>query len=219
MSDSILNSCDPITTLQEAQAPVVTMLLPVSGLRHNENGDLTADAVQIITTGIANLGIKIDSEEAQTALLKEAKQVLCNLNAQYEFLISTMFTAIKNSKTIPKSVLDSIKEKNIAMQDVISVSRQIVNGKYSDGTNFIEGFINNSSPSRSENAKTLEAFENRRKVLLSDFELISEGEYNDIQRSYEISVENNKSVSANLSLYSFLNVIAIGLLFYIVTAK
>jgi hypothetical protein len=127
--------------------------------------------------------------------------------------------SIKNSQTIPKTLLDSIKEKNAAMRDIISVSRQIVNGKYSDGTNFIEGFIGNSSSKRNEITQTLEAFEETRTILLSSFEKISEEDYNDIQRSYEISIENNKSMSANLSLYSFLNVIAIGLLFYIVTAK
>ena len=41
----------------------------------------------------------------------------------------------------------------------------------------------------------------------------------DEERSFEISEERMKSVSANLALYSFLNVIAVGLLFYIVSTN
>ena len=215
MSDSILSGCDPITTLEDAQAPVVTMLLPVKGLRHDENGDLTSDAIQIITSGITNLGLKLEMGDTQMAILKEARHVLCSLNAQYEFLLSTMFTAIKNSQTVPKAVLDSIKEKNAAMRDIISVSRQIINGNYSDGTKFIEGFINQESSSKNEIKKIMEGF-NRMEEDLNDER---REEYLETKRSYDISIENNKSVSANLSLYSFLNVIAVGLLFYIVTAK
>ena len=219
MSDSILNGCDPITTLQDAQAPVVTMLLPVKGLRHDENGDLTSDAVGIITTGITNLGLNLEAEDTQTAILKEAKQVLCNLNAQYEFLLKTMFDAIKNSQTIPKAVLDSIKEKNGAMRDIISVSRQIINGNYLDGTKFIEGFISHDLSLKNERNKTLEAFNNMDEELRGELREYNMNRYSQMKRTYDVTIENNKAASANLSLYSFLNVIAVGLLFYIVTAK
>jgi hypothetical protein len=130
-----------------------------------------------------------------------------------------MFLAIRNSETIPKSVLDSIKEKNAAMRDIISVSRQIIKGTYSNGTRFIEGYTNTPSTKETTIKKTLEAFNNIADHLVNDQHAITKEDYNDLQRSYEISVENNKSVSANLSLYSFLNVIAIGLLFYIVSAN
>jgi len=38
-------------------------------------------------------------------------------------------------------------------------------------------------------------------------------------RNYQVSQEKNKSMNAYLNIYGFLNVMAIGLLFYIISAK
>jgi len=218
MSDSILNNCDPITNLKDAQKPIITMLLPVKGLRHNSEGELTDDAVQIVIDGMKNLGVSIDSEDAQSAILMEMKHVICNLNAQYEFLLSTMFESIRKSEILSKSLLDSITEKNLAMRNVISVSRQILLKASKNEGKMVEGFTNNSV----ENAtlkNTLEAFQSMSNSLGSDMGAINSQQYSDIKRNYDVSVENNKSVSANLALYSFLNIVAVGLLFYIVSVK
>jgi hypothetical protein len=217
MSDSVLNSCEQITNLKDAQTPIVTMLLPVKGLRHDNEGELTADAVKIVMDGMKNIGISIDTDNAQSAILVETKKVLCNLNAQYEFLLNTVFTSLSNSEPVSKSLLESINEKNTAMRDVISVSRQILQ-KSNNGEKFIEGFTNNSNNS-STLKKTLEAFQAMSNKLGSDKIALKSEHYSDLKRNYEVSVENNKSVSANLTLYSFLNIVAVGLLFYIVSVK
>ena len=196
------------------------MLLPVKGLRHDGDGELTADAVKIVTDGMANLGISIDKEDSQTAILMEAKQVLCNLNTQYEFLLTTLFTSIRNSEPLSKSLLDSITEKNMAMRDIISVSRQILQGASKDGGKFIEGFVVNSeNPVNSANKKTLEGFQTMADNLGSDQAALNSQQYSEIKRNFDISVENNRGISTNLTLYSFLNIVAVGLLFYIVSAK
>ena len=62
MGDSILKSCDSITTMKEAERPVVSVLLPVKGLRHNDKGELTEDAMKIVFEGIKTLGIQINNE-------------------------------------------------------------------------------------------------------------------------------------------------------------
>ena len=218
MSDSILNSCDPVTSMKDAQKPIMTMLLPVKGLRHDNEGEITEDAVQIVIDGMKNLGISIDSDDAQTAILAETKHVLCNLNAQYEFLLATLFTSIRNSEILPKSLLNSITEKNVAMRDVLSVSRQILLKAPTSGKKMVEGFTNNSATGAGLK-RTLEGFQSMSENLASEMNSISTQKYSDVKRNYEASLENNKSVSANLALYSFLNIVAVGLLFYIVSAK
>jgi hypothetical protein len=215
MSDSI---CEPVTTLEEAQVPIVTMLLPVKGLRHTEDGELTPDAVKIITDGMKNLGLSIKDEGSLSIILNEIRQVLCKLNAQYNFLLMTLFGFIDSSETIPKSILDSIREKNLAMRDVLSLSRQILKGSKLNENGIIEGYTNVSNTLNLRNS-TLESFEDMTKKLMTDQAAIDKGDYADVKRSFDISVEKIKGVSSNLALYSFLNIVAIGLLFYIVSAK
>jgi hypothetical protein len=58
MSD-VLSGCDrdQVTTMAAAKKPVITPLLPIKGLRHDDNGDLTTDAMKTITDGLTSLGI------------------------------------------------------------------------------------------------------------------------------------------------------------------
>lgn len=228
MGDSILSGCDEIKSMKDAQKPVITPLLPVKGLRHNENGDLTADAVKTIMDGLASLGINVDTEDAQNAILMETRQALCNLNAQYQFLLSTLFMSIRKDETLSGKIIELIRDKNTAMRDVLSVSRQILEKAPAnkDGKKFIEGWTDVKPDNKSKN---IEAFSNLQNKLVDDATALNEKRYehfanavtrqNDEERSFEISEERMKSVSANLALYSFLNVIAVGLLFYIVSTN
>lgn len=234
MSDQILKGCDEVTTMKDAQKPIITPLLPVKGLRHDDKGDLTTDAMKTITDGLTSLGINVESEDAQNAILMETRQALCNLNAQYQFLLTSLFMSIRNSEPLSAKLIDLIKDKNLAMRDILSVSRQILEKvpANKDGKKLIEGWTD-SATNNNERKQTLEGFANLQNKLVADDNAMSEMRYNDLekpenfknavttltdeQRAFEISDEKIKSVSANLSLYSFLNVIAVGLLFYIVS--
>jgi len=227
MNDSILNNCDPVTNLKDAQRPVITVLLPIKGLRHDAEGEVTADGVNIVLDGIKHLGVNLKGSDLQTILVAETKKVVSMLNAQYEFLISELINSLNVSKPIPRSHLDLIKEKSTAIKDVLSISRQILSkqekgsetgSESGSGQVFIEGFMNNSG-NEEELKNTLEAFQKMTDSINTDSAAINEKRYDDIKRNYDISVEKNKGVSANLALYSFLNVVAVGLLFYIVSAK
>ena len=65
----------------------------------------------------------------------------------------------------------------------------------------------------------MKAFEGFIDQLKSDNSALDSSEYKDLKRNFDISVQKGKSVSANLALYSFLNIVAAGLLFYIVSVK
>ena len=97
MSDQLLKGCDEVKTMKDAQKSVVTPLLPVKGLRHDESGELTKDAMKTITDGLSSLGINVESDDAQRPILLETRQALCILNAQYQFLLGTLFVSIRNN--------------------------------------------------------------------------------------------------------------------------
>jgi len=204
-SYSILNGCDKINSIEEANRPVVSPLLPVKGLRHDDNGDLTEDAINIIKDGIKSLGIDIESDSAREAILTEVKHTLCIINNQYQFMLSKYSESMALGKPVDDKLVMQIKEKNQAMRDVISLSRHVLDMPLKKDNKMVEGFIGSTS--------TLD--DNMRKELsqlsgdLKNFKI----------RNYQVSQEKNKSVNAYLSLYGFLNVVAIGLLFYIVSVK
>ena len=233
MSD-VLSGCDrdQVTTMAAAKKPVITPLLPIKGLRHDENGDLTTDAMKTITDGLTSLGINVNDDDAQNAIMTEMKQTLCSLNGQYQFLLKELSTITTKGETVPKDLLNLVQEKNMAMRDIISVSRQIIadSSANSEGVKLMEGWMNTPS-NNNEKQAFIERFQTLREVLEKEAKILSKGKYTgsegftskqaltDGQRAFEISEEKMKSVSANLALYSFLNVIAVGLLFYIVSSK
>jgi len=191
--------------MNDANRPVISPLLPVKGLRHNDNGDLTDDAIAIIKDGIKSLGIDIASDSARGAILIEVRKVLCMINAQYEFMLSAYSEALGSGKTPDDDMINKIKEKNQAMKDVISLSRHILNMPAKNGDKMVEGFLGTDDILDTNMRKELDGLSED----LKTFKI----------RNYQVSQEKNKSMNAYLNIYGFLNVMAIGLLFYIISAK
>ena len=206
MSYSILNGCDPINSMDAAKQPVISPLLPVKGLRHDDNGDLTDDAIAIIKDGIKSLGIDITTDSARAAILMEVKKVLCTINAQYQFMLSEYSDLMGTGKSIEDDMVNQIKEKNQAMRDVISLSRHILDMPAAKSDDkMVEGFLGSDDVLDANMRKELDGLSED----LKTFKL----------RNYQVSQEKNNSMNAYLNVYGFLNVVAIGLLFYIATAK
>ena len=125
MSYSILNSCDQVKNMDEAKKPVISPLLPVKGLRYDDNGDLTDDAIMIIKDGIKSLGIDINDKLSRESLYSEIKRVLCTINGQYEFMLSEYANVIASGARPDDELVKQINEKTKAMKNVISFSRHI----------------------------------------------------------------------------------------------
>jgi cell fate (sporulation/competence/biofilm development) regulator YlbF (YheA/YmcA/DUF963 family) len=196
--------------MDDAKKPVISPLLPVKGLRYDDNGDLTDDAIMIIKDGIKSLGIDINDKLARESLYGEVKKVLCTINRQYEFLISEYANVIASGNKPDDELIKHINERSQSMKNVISFSRHIMDNATiakddNTGTAMIEGFI--------QQQDTLT--DNMRKEL----DKMSDDLKNFKMRNYEVSQEKNRSVNAYINLYGFLNVVAIGLLFYIVSSK
>uniref|UniRef100_A0A6C0JXP4 Uncharacterized protein n=1 Tax=viral metagenome TaxID=1070528 RepID=A0A6C0JXP4_9ZZZZ len=192
--------------MDDAKRPIVSPLLPVKGLRYDDNGDLTDDAIAIIKDGVKSLGIDINDKSARGAVYSEIKKVLCMLNAQYEFMLSAYSDSISSGKLADDDLVKQIKEKNQSMKNIISLSRHIMDTPtQSDDNSMVEGFLGEED--------TLN--DNMRKEI----DLMSEDLKTFKVRNYEVSQEKNRSMNAYINLYGFMNVVAIGLLFYIVSAK
>lgn len=189
--DTIFQSCDPVQTVDEATRPIITPLLPVSGLRRDASGNLTDDAYKIIMDGIQSLGIQKDSSASKAAILQEARFVLCRLYAQYEYLLRMLDVSIARSEEFRPDLTTAIQERLQKMQDILTIVRRVA----------MEG-----------GASTVEAF--------TDFQSVEErirrlNQTKLRERALEDSKERNTYAVRQLGLYSFLNILAVGLLFYV----
>lgn len=212
MAEPILQMCDPIQTQKEAEAKILSVLLPVPGLRRDISGNLTDDSIQTVMEGVKSLGVQVDSDATKTAVLQEAKTVLCKLNAQYIFLLSMLLTAIARSDqaAVTKELISSLREKNQSMQDVLSVSRYVLDIQTDKVT---EGFLG----TKVDHFKSYrEEFQNMTNVVSANTDALNTGNLTvGQQRTFEISEEKNMYAERLTNMYGLLNVVSIGLLFYI----
>ena len=212
MAEPILQMCDPIQTQKEAEAKILSVLLPVPGLRRDISGNLTDDSIQTVMEGVKSLGVQVDSDATKTAVLQEAKTVLCKLNAQYIFLLSMLLTAIARSDqaAVTKELISSLREKNQSMQDVLSVSRYVLDIQTDKVT---EGFLG----TKVDHFKSYrETFQNMTNVVNANTDALNTGNLTvGQQRTFEISEEKNMYAERLTNMYGLLNVVSIGLLFYI----
>jgi hypothetical protein len=196
--------------MDEAKRPVISALLPVKGLRHDDNGDLTDDAIMIIKDGIKSLGIDINDKSSRESLYSEIKKVLCNINGQYEFMLSEYANVIASGARPDDELVKQIHEKIQSMKNVISFSRHIMDNAMmakddTTGTKMVEGFFQEQGTLTDNMRKELDKMSDDLKTFK--------------MRNYEVSQEKNRSINTYINLYGFLNVVAIGLLFYIVSTK
>lgn len=196
--DTLLKSCDPVETIDDATMPILSPLLPIKGLRRDAQGRLTEDAYKTVMDGIQSLGIQVNDAASKTAILQEARFILCRLFAQYEFLLNAFTTAISRSEQVRPELMAGLQERIAQMMDVISIARRVIEEGGSATT--MEGFA--------------DAEEQIRKYQMR---LQSTNKQTLYERVLQDSKERNLFASRQLGLYSFLNVVAAGLLFYILT--
>lgn len=209
----MLTSCERVTTLEDAKQPILTPLLPVKGLRRDASGALTKDALMTIQESVRSLGVDPGTEQARDAILFEAKQTLCRLHNQYSFLVKELVDGLSRGEAVSVSMVDAAREKNQAVQDILSLSRFLLETAPKDQpSGMVEAFVNPDT----RRAKTLEGFQTMMKDLQADMGALQTNRIFDLQkRQLEDSEEKNTYAARMLSLYGFLNVVAIGLLLYI----
>jgi len=202
-------SCQEVTTISDAIAKIPSSVLPINGLRRDLDGTLTKDAMSMIIDGIKSRGINLTDRATNEGLRKDLAVFLCSLNNQYKFLIKDLIERVQGNDRIEIEFIDTIKDKNITMQDVINTSGNLagVNTRMSD-SDFIEGWQNTGTSTNSLN-QTIEG-------LQSDMEILDSKSYLKLKKHIiEVTEEKNKVASNYLGLYGFLNLVAVGLLIYV----
>lgn len=207
-------NCMQITSLEEAMKKLPSSVVPIEGLRRDNEGNLTADALRTITDGLKSRGIDPTDPTVQEKLQQDLVSFLCSLNNQYNVLMKELLRKVSTKEKPSKEFIEIIKDKNITMQDVINVSRHL--GGVQSSTqwmSFIEGWQNTESVINKKGDKDALLT-----LLKEEFQTLSGSstEYMNIQkRMVEVTEEKNKIAYNYLGLYGFLNIVAIGLLIFI----
>ena len=203
--------CPDITTLERAEAKLSSSVLPIGGLRRGDDGILTEDARNMVMDGLKSRGIDLSNTEQKTKIISELGILLCSVNKQYEFLLKELHTKINSTEDISDKFIHTIRDKNIFMLDIITISRHIKQKPVYDGTvPFIEGW---------QNGSTTESFADNNALsqqLAKDRTMLDSHSYEELRKhSVQITMEKNKVASNYLGIYGFLNLIAVGLILYV----
>ena len=133
--------CPSVTTLEQAQAELPSSVLPIKGLRRDNDGNLTPDALQTIADGLKSRAIDPTDPAGKKRILKELVTLLCSVKKQYDFLLGELGRQIDAGQAIQKEFVEVIKQKNLFLQDILNVARHIDGLKVADETSsFIEGW-------------------------------------------------------------------------------
>jgi hypothetical protein len=207
-------NCIQVSTVKDALKKLPSSVVPIEGLRRDNDGNLTDDALRTITDGLKSRGIDPTDPTVRDKIQADLSSFLCSLNNQYNVLLKELSRMITIKEYPSKEFIEILKDKNISMQDVINVSRHL-NGIQDSNSlfTFIEGWQNTDSVS-DKNAHT-DGFTLK---LKEEFQLLngSGTDYMNIQKRIVSVTEEKNNIAYNyLGLYGFLNIIAIGLLVFI----
>ena len=211
-------SCQEVTTLAEATNKIPSSVLPINGLRRDSDGNLTKDAMYMIIDGLKSRGINPSDRDTNENLRKDLTTLLCSLNNQYQFLIKDLVSRVQQNEIITKEYINTIKDKNITMQDVLNTSGYLlgVNTRRPD-SDFIEGWQNTTSINSNSNITTLNP---TIEGLQADIDILDSKSYLELKKHMVTVTEEKNMVARNyLGLYGFLNIVAVGLLIYVAAAS
>lgn len=203
-------SCPDITTLEQAEAELPSSVLPISGLRRNDDGTLTDDAKNTIMDGLKSRSVDATDAETKKKLLSDLSSLFCSTNKQYQFLLKVMAKR-EISGDLEDEFVDVILGKNLFMLDILTISRHITALTTYDGSvPFIEGWQNMATSTNTTTAAQLSLLAKERDMLQSA---------NLRKHMVEITGEKNKIASNYLAIYGFLNLVAMGLILYVAGAS
>jgi len=204
--------CPDITTLKQAEAKLPSSVLPISGLRRDSNGVLTDDAKDTILDGLKSRSIDITDPSTKQKVVGELFSLMCSVNKQYQFLLKELYRRVSASEDISDEFTGTIKDKNLFMLDILTISRHIQTSKTYDGAvPFIEGWQNNQQPIiYTPNMNALS------QTLQKDRQMLDSHSYEELRKHMvDITMEKNNVASNNLGFYGFLNLIAVGMIIYV----
>jgi hypothetical protein len=204
--------CPDIITLEQDEAKPPSSVLPISGLRRGNDGTLTDDAKETILDGLKSRAIDVSDTSTKQKVVTELFTLLCSVNKQYQFLLNELYRRVSASEKITDEFTGIIREKNLFMLDILTISRHIQISKAYDGAvPFIEGWQNKQQPLTYTPDMNMMS-----QKLERDREMLDSHSYEELRKHMvNITMEKNNVASNNLGLYGFLNLIAVGMIIYV----
>jgi len=204
--------CPDITTLEQAEAKLPSSVLPISGLRRGNDGILTDDAKETILDGLKSRTIDITEPSTRQKVLGELLTLLCSVNKQYQFLLRELYRRISASEGISDEFTGIIREKNLFMLDILTISRHIQMSKTYDGAvPFIEGWQSNQQP-----ITYTPDMNKMSQTLQKHREMLDSHSYEELRKHMvNLTMEKNNVARNNLGFYGFMNLIAVGMIIYV----
>jgi len=193
-------------------------ILPVEGLRRDTEANLTPDALRTTVDALKSRGIDPTDKAVKKGLMDELSVLMCSVNNQYQFLLKELQGQVAAQAPIRTEFLDTIKQKNLTMLDILNVSRHIEGIAPFDGSStFIEGWQNTGSGSGSAGSGSAgSAGSGNEQRLRDERKMLESRSFEQLRKHMvEITAEKNRVASNYLGLYGFLNIVAVGLLIYV----
>jgi hypothetical protein len=211
-----LPGCDPVTSLEDAEKEIPSAILPIRGLRRDAEGDLTPDALRTVLDGLRTKGIDAQDSEDKEMILRDTGVLLCRINGQYQFLLRTVFQRMDAGQPVPRRLLERAKEKNLTMLDLLSISRHVGGIPARDESKiFTEGWQTGN--------KVKDMFQDLMRDLKEQAKLMENFDSGSVmklrQHMVDVTTEKNRWATNSLGLFGFLNLVAIGMLIYISSAR
>jgi hypothetical protein len=202
--------CPAVTTYEEAVRNLPISVLPVQGLRRDDNGMLSEDALRTILDGLRSRGMDVGDEEQRKAIIKEMAGLLCTVYSQYQFLMKDFRERLVAGDTITVPYLTPIRERNQILLDLLTISRRISEQKLNVEP-FVEGFQAAPPPAGASQPLTESLQKDRILLYLESASQMR-------QHTITITQEKNKTAANMLGMFGFLNIVAVGLLIYLYRA-
>jgi hypothetical protein len=195
---------------------------PTPSSERDGNGMLTDTAVKAIVASLKGSGIIPAATEKnadvyvskQAALLKSVQSEYCFYDSRYKYSLQKLFDAIRQGYSTNTAENQALIQKYLA-------STQALNQRLNDLTQIVNAVTEDMLASSTNLAGEIRAFNNQisaqQKKLQEQNKIISSGEAaTKLNKQMVRFTEEKARYSDNLlKLYSFLNIVALGLLVYV----
>lgn len=201
---------EPDTSVEKAMEPIPSSVLPIGGLRRDDAGNLTPDALSTSVDALKSRGIDLTDPATKKKMLEDMAKLLVAVNTQYQTLMTELTRKVNAGEQIDQKFMDSAKEKNLMMTDILNLSRHLEQIQSFDGSKqFIEGWQTGGSSGRGTTGSSVDERLRREREMLESksFEQLR-------KHMVQVGGEKNRVANNYLGLYGFLNIVAVGLLLY-----
>lgn len=204
----------PPTTYEEAIRDIPNSVIPIKGLRRDDDGLLSPDAQNIILDGLRSRGMDMGIPEQRDALVMELERMMCMIGHQYDFLMKDFREKLRRKEPLTLDSLRPLRERNQLLLDLMTVSRR-VSEVPPRNEGFVEGFQGTVIDSRTQVGTTGREMSK----LLDERGLLQLDSSVDMrEHAMELGREKNRRANTMLGMYGFLNLVTVGLLLYLYRA-